>query len=112
MASESAEAHGSAEVHALAALVGERILTNVSYNDRVADLAKGQVNSYIIGWERNGGRNQIVRNSPRNFKWFISDTTHFSISSTSSLKVAIGTRSLSHLMMARLSMCPVRILLP
>jgi hypothetical protein len=67
------------EVHAHAAIVGERIVTNASYNDRVADLARGEVNSYIIGWSRNGGRNQVVRILASSLEWLIADTTFFSM---------------------------------
>ncbi|KAJ2913952.1 hypothetical protein MD484_g6464, partial [Candolleomyces efflorescens] len=55
----------AAEVHAAAAIVGRRILTNASYNDRVADLTNGEVNSYIIGYRRNGGRNQVFNFEPQ-----------------------------------------------
>ena len=54
-------AAASGEVHPQAAIVGEKIVTNVSFSDRVADLTKGEVNSFIIGWSRNNGRNQVVR---------------------------------------------------
>ncbi|KAJ2914045.1 hypothetical protein MD484_g6378, partial [Candolleomyces efflorescens] len=60
MASDSAE-----EVHAAAAIVGRRILTNVSYADRVADLTNSEVNSFIIGWRRHGGRNQVFNFEPQ-----------------------------------------------
>lgn len=62
MASESAELQTPAEVDALA-VVGKRILTNVIYSDRVADL-NIEKNSYIIAYERRPGRNQVVRNFP------------------------------------------------
>ncbi|KAJ2913942.1 hypothetical protein MD484_g6472, partial [Candolleomyces efflorescens] len=55
----------AAEVNLAAALVGRRILTNASYNDRVADLTNGELNSYIIGWARNGGRNQVFNFEPQ-----------------------------------------------
>ncbi|KAJ2913954.1 hypothetical protein MD484_g6463, partial [Candolleomyces efflorescens] len=64
MASESE----SVEVHALAAMVGRRILTNASFNNRVADLDNGDGTPYLIGWKPHGGRNQLFNFEPQGGK--------------------------------------------
>ncbi|KAJ2912243.1 hypothetical protein MD484_g8171, partial [Candolleomyces efflorescens] len=70
MADESspnaAESLPSPEVNAPAAIiVGQRVLTNALYGDRAADLDRGELNAYLIGWKHNGRHNQIFNFEPQ-----------------------------------------------
>ncbi|KAJ2921948.1 hypothetical protein H1R20_g15142, partial [Candolleomyces eurysporus] len=46
-------------------VVGKRIITNSAYIDRVADLKNSEVGGPIVGWSRNGGRNQTFNFEPQ-----------------------------------------------
>ncbi|RXW15170.1 hypothetical protein EST38_g10684 [Candolleomyces aberdarensis] len=46
-------------------VVGQRIITNSAYIDRVADLRKGEIGGPIIGWRRHAGRNQVFNFQPQ-----------------------------------------------
>ncbi|KAJ2925820.1 hypothetical protein H1R20_g11274, partial [Candolleomyces eurysporus] len=48
-----------------ATVVGQRIITNSAYIDRVGDLKNGEIGGPIIGWARHGGRNQVFNFEPQ-----------------------------------------------